>query len=224
MQTKIIKTNSSLIIESIADLRKYYESIAHIIRQRLSEFDYVSNHASSNELFRELAYCILTANASAKMGLNAINTLDSKLFTGSTQEISQRLRGVYRFPNVRADYIVRSRQFLQDTIDMDMRRIFVQYNNLPNELRFYFKDNIIGLGHKESSHFLRNVGFKGYAILDKHVISMLNMFGCNVDKPRNRKQYEDIEQKMKDFAKDIDINFDELDLLFWSYKTGEIIK
>lgn len=224
MQTKIIKTNSSLIIESIDDLRKYYKSVASIIKQRLMEFDYVLERADNNELFQELAYCILTANASARMGLNAINTLDSKLFTGSTQEIVQRLRGVYRFPNTRADYIVRSRQFLQDTLNMDMRRVFAQYDDSPNELRFYFKDNIIGLGHKESSHFLRNIGYKGFAILDKHVISMLNMFGCNADKPRNRMQYEETEQKMKDFAKEVNIDFDELDLLFWSYKAGEIIK
>lgn len=224
MQTQIIKTNSSMIIESVDDLKKYHSSVVDIIQRRLNEFTYVQEHASSNELFQELAYCILTANASARMGLKSINALDSKLFTGTTQEITQRLRGVYRFPNSRSDYIVRSRKFLQDTVDMDIRQIFAQYEDSPKELRFYLKSNIIGVGHKESSHFLRNIGFKGFAILDKHIISMLNMFGCNVNKPRNRIQYEEIEQKMKDFAKDINIDFDELDLLFWSYKTNEIIK
>jgi N-glycosylase/DNA lyase len=84
--------------------------------------------------------------------------------------------------------------------------------------------NIIGIGYKECSHFLRNIGFTGFAILDKHVISMLNLLGCNVQKPRNKKEYKEVEQKMIDFAKYIELNIDHLDLVFWSYKTGEIIK
>jgi N-glycosylase/DNA lyase len=219
----IIKTNSSMIIESIDDLRKYHLSIVNIIRQRLNDFSQFKSQANNSDLFRELAYCILTANASARMGLKSINALDSTLFIGTANDITQKLKGVYRFPNSRADYIVRSRKILEDLVEGNIQRIFSQYDS-QNELRFYLKSNIIGIGHKESSHFLRNVGYKGFAILDKHVISMLNMFGCNVDKPRNRKEYEDTEQKMKDFAKDINIDFDELDLLFWSYKTGEIIK
>jgi N-glycosylase/DNA lyase len=30
-----------------------------------------------------------------------------------------------------------------------------------------------GLGYKEASHFLRNIGVKGHAILDKHVMRCL---------------------------------------------------
>src|SRR6266536_1357487 len=85
---------------------------------------------------------------------------------------------------------------------------------------------IKGLGYKEASHFLRNVGFKGYAILDKHILSCLNEVGV-VDSPRpptTRKRYLDIESRMQRFAAEVQIDFDELDLVLWSMKTGEILK
>ena len=85
---------------------------------------------------------------------------------------------------------------------------------------------IKGLGYKEASHFLRNVGFKGYAILDKHILRCLNEVGV-VDSPKpptTRKRYLDIESRMQRFAAEVQIDFDELDLVLWSMKTGEILK
>jgi thermostable 8-oxoguanine DNA glycosylase len=48
-----------------------------------------------------------------------------------------------------------------------------------------------------------------------------------IDSPRaptTKKNYLAIEESMRKFAEDIKINFDELDLLLWSNKTGEILK
>ena len=42
--------------------------------------------------------------------------------------------------------------------------------------------------------------------------------------PSNRRQYLDIEQKLLQFAREIKVNCDELDLVLWSMKTGEILK
>ena len=222
-QTSIIKVNYSESINSVDDLKKYYQVVRLSIESRLTEFKTLFDFANVYDLFSELAFCILTANASAKMGLKSINALESTLFFGTEQDITNKLRGVYRFPVVRANYIVRSRAFLQERHNMDLKAVFQQFPD-QYELRDYLRENIIGIGYKECSHFLRNVGFKGFAILDKHIISMLNVMGVGVQKPRNKREYKEIEQKMKDFAKRIDLDFDHLDLLFWSYKTGEIIK
>jgi len=83
-----------------------------------------------------------------------------------------------------------------------------------------------GLAYKESSHFLRNIGYTGYAILDKHVFGRLFEFGVtDTDKPpTTRTRYLEAEKRMKDFARRIRIDFDELDLLLWYTKTGEILK
>jgi N-glycosylase/DNA lyase len=97
-----------------------------------------------------------------------------------------------------------------------------------DELREFFALNkdIKGLGMKEASHFLRNIGFKGYAILDKHIINSLHEFGIikTSEKPKNPREYLEIEQKFIDFSKEIGIDIDELDLLLWSRKNGRILK
>ena len=101
-------------------------------------------------------------------------------------------------------------------------------NNDKNELRDFFALNkgVKGLAYKEASHFLRNIGFKGYAILDKHIINSLHEFGFlkTNDKPKNAKEYLEIEKKCIDFSKDAGIDMDELDLLLWSRKNGRILK
>jgi len=157
------------------------------------------------------------------MGLKSINTLDSIIFKGNKKAIEQQLRGVYRFPSSRADYIVRTREFLQQHCNMDIRSLLNSYND-QLLLRDFLAKNVIGIAYKECSHFLRNIGYKGFAILDKHVISMLNQVGCVVSKLKKKTEYRKIEEKMINFAKNNDLDIDELDLLFWSYKTGEIIK
>ena len=79
---------------------------------------------------------------------------------------------------------------------------------------------------KEASHFLRNIGFRGYAILDRHIINSLNEFGVlsTNDKPKNAKEYLETEQKFIDFSKQAGIDMNELDLLLWSRKNGRILK
>jgi N-glycosylase/DNA lyase len=85
---------------------------------------------------------------------------------------------------------------------------------------------IKGLGYKEASHFLRNVGFRGYAILDKHVLQCMYELGL-IDAPKppaDRKRYLEVEKRLEDFAKRIRIDFNELDLVLWSLRTGEVLK
>ena len=85
---------------------------------------------------------------------------------------------------------------------------------------------IKGLGYKEASHFLRNIGLKGYAILDKHILRSLAELNFIEDPtpPNTRSKYLTIENKLKEFAKQVEIDFDEMDLVLWSLKTGEILK
>ena len=97
----------------------------------------------------------------------------------------------------------------------------------PQERRDFFAKNrsIKGLGYKEASHFLRNIGFSGYAILDKHILNSLREMGV-INKrmePTTAAGYLAIEKKLE-IRREIGINMDHLDLLLWSRKTGEILK
>jgi N-glycosylase/DNA lyase len=87
--------------------------------------------------------------------------------------------------------------------------------------------NVKGIGYKEASHFLRNIGFGQHlAILDVHILRNMVRYGVIESVPKNisRSVYLELENKLKGFAKKIGIPMDELDLLFWSSETGEIFK
>src|SRR5206468_12141266 len=85
---------------------------------------------------------------------------------------------------------------------------------------------IPGLGLKESSHFLRNIGVQGLAILDRHILKHLKAHKVigRIPKSLTPKRYFAIEKKWLKFSKEVGISMDELDLLFWSMETGEIRK
>ena len=94
-------------------------------------------------------------------------------------------------------------------------------------MREWLVKNVSGLGYKEATHFLRNIGRNGgLAILDRHILRNLKRYGAIRSLPTSlsRKHYLSIERRFKTFADRIGIPIDELDLLFWSMETGEIRK
>ena len=96
----------------------------------------------------------------------------------------------------------------------------------PQEERLWLVHNVKGLGWKESSHFLRNIGRKNLAILDRHILRNLTRHRVLRAFPRTLtpRHYAKIEQQFLSFAARLGITIDELDLLFWSRETGEILK
>ena len=229
----------------IEQLRLEYNNKKDKIQERLQQFKKFFNEPYSwfyhnNELkllpvevkddyrlFEELCFCIFTANTSAEMGLKAVDAVRNVLITGNAEDMTRRLEGIYRFNNLRPEFIVHTRNYLKNSLNFQLKNKIKSFKN-KNELRDFFALNkdIKGLGYKESSHFLRNIGFRGYAILDKHIINSLHEFGVlkTNGKPKNNKEYLEIEQKFIDFSKDVGIDMDELDLLLWSRKNGRILK
>ena len=96
----------------------------------------------------------------------------------------------------------------------------------PDEKRMWIVKNVIGLGMKESAHFMRNIGYRNLAILDRHIL--FHLTACEVieeiPKTMSIKKYLEIENQFMEFSKEVCIPMDELDLLFWSYQTGKILK
>jgi len=199
------------------------------IQKRLGEFQEVWRHGSDARLREELAFCIFTAGASARMGLNAIEAVRSLLLNGEPEEMTQVLRqaGAHRFPVARPRYIVTTRNYFRANFDMALKERLRSFSD-PVERRDWLAQErqIKGLGYKEASHFLRNIGVKGHAILDKHVIRCLAELKVidTAKPPANRAKYLKIEQEFRSFARKIRIDFDELDLVLWSMKTGEVLK
>ncbi|HWP44984.1 MAG TPA: hypothetical protein VNO14_17205, partial [Blastocatellia bacterium] len=133
----------------------------------------------------------------------------------------------HRWPDGRGAYVYETREYLRECCGLRMRELLSSFQT-ADERRDFFAANrgVRGLGYKEASHFLRNIGYRGYAILDKHILARLAEFGVieSPKPPSNKKTYLEKEARMKQFAESIGIDFDELDLLLWFTKTGEILK
>jgi N-glycosylase/DNA lyase len=197
------------------------------IRRRLAEFEAVWKFEGDERLWEEMVFCFFTGGCSAKMGLRSVDAVRHLLREGTQDELAAALTGVHRYPNARSRYIVFSREFLRDEYGMRLRERLESFQD-PLERRDWLvrEKRIKGLGYKEASHFLRNIGFKGYAILDKHVLRCLFELEL-IDEPKppnTRSKYLTAESKLKELSKRTNIDFDEMDLVLWSMKTGEILK
>ena len=211
----------------LKELKRIYFDKRREIRDRLREFASVGRTGSQERLFEELTFCIFTAGASARMGLRSVEGIRPVLMGGSASDLQQALVGRHRFPNNRAAYVFETREYLRAQCGLQLHGMLRSFK-VADERRDFLAANrsIRGIGYKEASHFLRNIGYRGYAILDKHLLSRLAEFGVieSPKPPATKKRYLDIEEKLKLFAASIGIDFDELDLLLWYTKTGEILK
>ncbi len=197
------------------------------IRARLAEFEAVWENETDERLWEEMVFCFFTGGCSARMGLRSVEAVRPILQTGNHHELADALRGRHRYPNARAGYIVASREFLQEHCGLRLREKLKSFDDDLERRDWLVKEKRIkGLGYKEASHYLRNIGLKGYAILDKHILRSLAELGIIDDPkpPNTRLKYLIVEQKLRNLATLTKIDFDELDLVLWSMKTGEILK
>ncbi len=161
------------------------------------------------------------------MGLNALEAVKPIILTGDQTELANALSGVHRYPNARARYIVASREFLREHCNLRLRKKLRSFACRYERRDWLVREKgIKGLGYKEASHYLRNIGFKGYAILDKHVLNCLAELKIIDDPkpPNTRAKYLTVEEKLNKLTEMTKIDFDELDLVLWSMKTGVILK
>lgn len=220
------------VIPALRSLISEYRKRRSEIRQRLKEFSAL--HKGRNEdIFKELSFCLLTANANALKCEQAIKELieDDLLLKGKAHQLRPKLKGRVRFHNKKADFIVGARAVFSAVGRGNRQKIDIKRHldfNDPFAARQWLVENIKGFGYKEASHFLRNIGLgRDIAILDRHILKNLKNYGV-IDKiPSSlgkRSTYLDIEDRMRAFSEKIDIPLEELDLLFWSLETGFVFK
>ena len=208
-----------------ADLIEQYGKKKRDIKIRLKDFNDVWI-LSDRRVFAELCFCLCTPQSKAVLCDRAVSALaeSGDLYEGTLRRIRAGLKGV-RFPNNKARFILEARDRfsvggrfrIKDKIDT---------KDIPAAREWLVK-NIKGLGYKEASHFLRNVGFGGdLAILDVHILRNMRRYGVIGEVPKSitAKRYMLFENALRKFAVRIGIPLGELDLLFWSAETGEILK
>ena len=194
-----------------SDVRKQVDA-------RIKEFKEV-NKNSGNELFKEMCFCILTANFNAEKCIKIQDEIKDGFFLLSKKKLAKKLTEVgHRFPNARAGYISESVKYKND-----LKEIIQTYNG--EELRGWFVKNIKGLGYKETSHFLRNIGFNDFAVIDFHIVDILVRYNLiKKSKVLTKKKYLEVESMLKEIGRNLNLNLAELDLYLWYLETGKILK
>lgn len=92
------------------------------------------------------------------------------------------------------------------------------------EKRRHLVCSVDGLGMKEASHFLRNTGLRGLAILDRHIVFWMQQFGLPVQVPKSIAEYERGEALFMELARHLTLPAEELDLVLWYLSTGDILR
>lgn len=217
-----MRVAGNAMMNSYQHLDELYERYAmrrEAIRARLQEFAAVK----PEEYLYEIIYCLLTPQSSAMNAAKAVEQIKAEGVLENAEAVARilgRREHYIRFHNTKAKRI--------RDIHRRYERIFHALTNesSPAELRAWLVQNVKGLGWKEASHFLRNIGHRNLAILDRHILKNLKKHRVirSLPKTLTRKRYLSIEQKFQRFAQVVGIPMDELDLLFWSSETGEILK
>ncbi len=203
-------------MEEIKKLRS--SRVAEEVKKRMEEFE--ARRGDEEKIFSELCFCILTANFSAAGAIKIQKALHEAFMNMPEKELAVELKRLgHRFPNTRAKYIVEARKWRGR-----LEEIINEFDD-ERKLREWLVKNVKGFGYKEASHFLRNIGFKNIAIIDYHILDLLERYGL-IKKPRSLtgKKYKEIEKILANIAEMSGMTLAELDLYLWYMETGKVLK
>jgi N-glycosylase/DNA lyase len=175
-------------------------------------------------LWRELVGAILGSAVSYEGALAALSFLDAHGLTIpsavlSTKQVeierSLRLAG-YRFPVLRSRQIARSAAAIYG-VSSDLQGVLRRYDD-PMAARRGLVELCPGLGPKQASLFLRNVGYHDLAVLDRHILTYLQ-HRCMVARRKlvvnSVKRYEVVEEIVLGIAAEFGLTVANFDLAVW---------
>jgi N-glycosylase/DNA lyase len=191
--------------------------------------------ATEERLLFELVLAILGSQNRYEVALGFAEEIKKqKLLTNnlsiSMEELTQKIQTIlssaieiegslirYRFPNAKAKYIAYDLMYLQKI--GGLKSLLAQTEETTS-LRAFFVKEIKGIGPKQSSHFLRNVGYTNeVAVLDVHILRYMHIQGIIEDTYMKAigtlKQYEKIESLLMDFLRYMKYPIGLIDQAIW---------
>jgi N-glycosylase/DNA lyase len=204
------------LLKQIEDLKN--SNTRKIIDARVKEFQEVGKE-KQDRIFSELCFCLMTAGFQAEKCIRIQKQVGRGFNFLPEEQLAAALKEAgHRFWPQRAERIVAARSCSRELHD----KIFKQDGK---EMRIWLVDTVKGIGMKEASHFLRNIGYTDVAIIDFHILDLLEKHHM-VEKPKaiTPKTYEEIENILENLAKKANLNLSELDLYLWYIETGKILK
>lgn len=205
-------------------------SICPEIQLRVSSATPVS---SERALWWELSSCILSSQVPYSLATAAADALDHKgllynqvrhdqieelIFNVLSKPLSvEGTRRKYRFPAAKAGQLATTYQRIRNEADC-LVNLLDRFATAP-EARRWLIENAPGLGPKQASMFLRNIGVSyDLAILDRHVLDYMELVGLRAPRARtvlSLPSYIDTEDLLRDHAADTQCPVGILDWAIW---------
>lgn len=200
--------------------RQHYRRHAATIAERLQQFQQVPE----TEYLMELCFCLLTPQSKAEHAQKVMARLMELGFPETELDPTPILRDpahYIRFHNQKGERLRRVAARRQQITDQ------LASSEPTQAKREWLVKNVNGLGWKEASHLLRNIGHLDLAIIDRHILK--HMLGCGAIAKipatiGTRRTYLQLEQAFFQLAESFGLQPQELDLLFWSLEEGSVRK
>lgn len=205
------------LINRVKKLKK--TDLKKIIDQRMQDFAYFQN-AANEEVFLELCFCFMTANFQAAKSWEIQKEIGLQFTVLSERSLQLELKRLgHRFWPQRGSRIFEAR-WLKNCINSELAKFDDEI-----QIRDWIVRELKGIGMKEASHFLRNIGYHDVAIIDKHIINIL-VNEALIERPKTltAKRYVEIEDVLRELGRKTGLNLGELDLYLWSEQTGKVLK
>ncbi len=203
------------------ELLELYKLKKEEIQNRLLEFKQAFQKVDDRQIFRELSFCILSSGVGPKTADQCMNAIGEKLVDGEKDELLECIEAIHKYAENASRYIVFTREYLKKEHGFLLKSLVSSFEDRVERREFFAKNpGIKGLGYMQASHFLRNLGFSGYAILDRNNLASLFELGVigETKYPLTKKKYLETESLMTQAAHELGIGLDEFDLLLWSRK------
>lgn len=203
------------------ELLELYELRGEEIRNQLLEFKETLQKADDLGIFHELSFCILSSGVGPQIAGQCMRAIGEKLGNGEEDELLGHIETIHKYAENASRYIVFTREYLKKEHGFLLKSLVSSFEDRVERRDFFAKNpGIKGLGYMQASHFLRNLGFSGYAILDRNNLASLFELGIigETKYPLTKKRYLETESLMTEAAHELGISLDEFDLLLWSRK------
>ena len=206
-------------------------AIEHAISDVYSALDEHSSVSweqySEDDLWRELVLCILGSRMKFSVVHAAAECMDrmclfsslrrKKHFKKYEKDMVKALSGKYPFYRVRANQIGRAAECIYSS--HESIRDLLNSSNDVRGVRRLLASEVAGLGPKQASLFLRNIGYaKHIAVLDIHVLTYLNWVGLTDAPIRSAPtlgKYEILEDSFIQHAYSLGYSPNQFDLAVW---------
>jgi len=238
LQMSLTSIRDSFLEPSLLEI--YYElERNHIWKNNWSRLN-------ETKIWKELCFCLLSGNVAFELVKSVIYVLEKKGYLDynwileevESRELIFKLLNApnfkpkkkdgslrkYRYPKKRSEEITNAANILYSNSSI---KEILEKSASDVEVRNFLAANIPGIGIKESSHFLRNIGYSNtLAIIDVHVLNFLkqNQFVNPSDiSSLTVSRYEKLEIILQNLAEFHGLNLGILDLAIWHYMRNKML-